>query len=90
MSHAIYRSVDGTSYFAFSYERHGNEVRIYIDLQPSYGDRATGAHETHRYTDGRRKYICFTGAIQTESDARAVAEAWAERTLTYIRTGQSF
>ena len=90
MSNLSYRTEDGTQVFEFTCERHDDQVRIYIDQQPAYGDRTVNGHLDHRFTDGNRKYICFEGQIQTEADTRAVAKAWAEGTMKYIATGETF
>jgi len=47
---------------------------------------------THRYYDDSQSqyYVCYDPMPQTESDGRAVAKRWAERTTRYIRYGESF
>jgi hypothetical protein len=64
--------------------------RIYILTQPGYGWRATDVHSTHRLMDQHGTYICWSGAIRTEEQARAVAALWADKTQEYIRTGTRF
>jgi|SRR6185369_2180637 len=86
-----YRTRDGCADYGFLLERQLNGTsRIYITSQPSYGVRASGAHETHRLMAGGRYYICWTGAIRDETEAMAVAARWADATQEYIRTGQRF
>lgn len=87
-----YRTRDGRADYGFSIERQsGGTYRAYIVTQPSYGSRATGAHDTHRLTDsGGRTYVCWTRSLRSEADARAVAAAWADATQEYIRTGGGF
>jgi hypothetical protein len=85
-----YKTNDGQDDFVFSIERSGRSFRIYIDAHPSYGNRATDAHSTHRYSDGPRHYICWDGPMRDWAQAEDVATAWAERTQNYIRTGENF
>lgn len=93
MTKVIYRTKDGRADYGFSLERQADgEVRAYITSQPSYAGREQDGHSTHRYTDSRdqRHYICFTGSLRSEADAKKVAAAWADRTQEYIRTGKRF
>lgn len=85
-----YKTNDGEDNFTFSIEQTGSEIRIYIEEHPSYGRRDTDAHSTHRYSDGRRRYICWDGALENYAQAEDIAAAWAERTQKYIRTGAGF
>jgi hypothetical protein len=86
-----YRTKDGRADYGFIFKQlSGGCYRIYIASQPSYGIWPSGIHATHRLTDGQRYYICWSGMIATEAQARAVAALWAEKTQAYIRTGQSF
>jgi hypothetical protein len=68
--------------------------RVYLD--PALNDlyrkchRAGGAHETHRLSDSSGSYICFSGRIETVSEAIAVAQLWAERTDRYLSSGTRF
>lgn len=84
-----YRTKDGRADYGFAIENHGFGYRIYITQQPAYGRRAIDAHSTHRHNDGRF-YVCWSGAIATEDQARRIAAVWADRTQEYIRTGRSF
>lgn len=87
----FYRTKDGQADYLFSFEQLSNGTwRAYIESQPSYGPCDTGAHPTHRLTDGNRKYVCWTTELQTEEAARQVAALWADATQEYIRTGKRF
>ena len=81
-----YRSDRGNLY-TFGYQRIASTWRIYILGQPSYGGRATDSVSTHRHDTATRPYICWTKAIGTLTDAKAVAHLWANGTDTYIATG---
>ena len=83
-----YRTKDGQADYRFSFENQpdGN-WRVYIGSQPSYRGRSEGAVETHRLPDGERQYICWTDAICSLPDAKAIAAIWADKTQNYIRTG---
>lgn len=86
-----YRTKDGLADYGFAFSRmSAGFYRVYIVSQPSYGFRDTSVHATHRLTDGDRRYICWTGVLRTEEQARAVAAAWADRTQEYIVSGKSF
>jgi hypothetical protein len=89
MSQVFYRTKDAQADYHFDFVRQGDgNWRIYILSQPGYGSRATGAHDTHRYHDGSRYYICWDRDIPTEAAAREVGALWADATQTYIRTGR--
>jgi proteasome lid subunit RPN8/RPN11 len=83
-----YRTKDGRADYEFSFERRWNgEWRAYIVSQPSYGGRDTSLEKTHRYSNGRRKYVCWTTALYTQDDIRKVAALWADKTQDYIKYG---
>jgi photosystem II stability/assembly factor-like uncharacterized protein len=91
MSVQIYRTKDGLADYAFSLEpQRDGTWRAYIVRQPSYGGRATDSGAVHRLSDGGRHYVCWQGAIRSESEARAVARDWADLTQRYIRFGDPF
>ena len=83
-----YTTNDGTGQYSFSIERTNGLHKVYIESQPSYQNRATDAHSTHRLSDGQRKYICWSTPIETWKMAEDVCALWAERTHRYIRTGK--
>ena len=86
-----YRTKDGQADYRFTFENQSNGTwRVYIASQPSYRGRSEGAHETHRLTDGGRKYICWTTAIRSLPEAKQVAALWSDKTQDYIRTGARF
>jgi hypothetical protein len=86
-----YRTKDGQADYGFSFEpRLFGGYRIYILSQPPYGDRDTSLHATHRLRDGSRYYVCWTGRLRSEDDARRVAALWAECTQDYIKHGRRF
>jgi len=88
----IYKTSDGTgTRYVFSFEKQsGGTWRVYIEDQPSYGRRSSGAHETHRLSDGGRKYICWDSQLNSLKDAKGVAALWSDKTQEYIRTGRRF
>lgn len=91
MSVTFYRTRDGQADYKFSFERQlDNNYRIVILDMPSYQRRDTGFHTTHHLTDGQgRYYVCWTGALRSEDDAKKVAALWADLTQTYIKTGKT-
>lgn len=87
----FYRTKDGRVDYEFSFEEQADgSWRAYIANQPSYGNRPSGCHTTHRLSDGLRKYVCWTQKLQTLQDAKQVAAMWADKTQEYIRTGARF
>jgi hypothetical protein len=88
---SYYRTRDGRADYRFSFERQSDGTwRAYILSQPSYGGRDTGAHPTHRLSDGGRKYVCWDRALRSAEEAQSVAAKWADATQKYIATGQRF
>ena len=87
-----YRTDDGTGTdYRFSFEKQRNGGwRVYIERQPGYGGRADDTITTHRLSDGRRKYVCWSRRIDTFEQAKGVARAWADATQRYIRDGTRF
>jgi len=67
------------------------KVRVYVESQPSYGSRDTSIDTIHRWSgsNGSPPYICFKEAHKPSSmsEAQRIAQDWADRTDTYIRTG---
>jgi hypothetical protein len=69
-----YRTKDGRADYEFSFERRWNgEWRAYIVSQPSYDGRDTSLEKTHRYSNWRGKYVCWTTPLYTQDDIRTVA-----------------
>jgi hypothetical protein len=87
----FYRTKDGRADYGFTFARLSNGCyRIYIDSHPPYGLRPAGIHATHRLNDGSRQYVCWSGFLRSEEEARKVAALWAEKTQAYIRHGVPF
>jgi hypothetical protein len=83
-----YRTKDGQADYQFSFENQSDGTwLVYIESQPSYRGRSEDAHETHRFTDGIRDYICWTDPILSFEDAKTIAATWADKTQNYIKTG---
>lgn len=89
-SEVTYRSRNGRSHYEFDIRKLSDGYRIYIVSQPGYRLRDRGSHATHRLTDHRGSYVCWTGTLTTFKDARTVAIAWAECTEKYILRGTPF
>lgn len=91
MSVEYYRS------FKFRYVedyKSSGAVRIYLEDEPSYGNRDKSATVTHRWPanhDGftHPPYICIKEEFKPKSmeAAMRLAHDWADRTLHYISTG---
>ncbi len=81
-----YRSRDGRSFFRFRFSPFGAGVRIFILEFPN--PQIGSCHVLH--DDRGAAYICWSRAINSLSDAKAVAALWAEATLVYQRTGHVF
>jgi hypothetical protein len=72
------------------------KVRIYLEIEPSYGSRSKDTHTAHRWpanNDGFKHppYICIKEAFKPSSyeTAKKLAHDWADRTIRYIETGIS-
>jgi hypothetical protein len=86
-----YRTRDGKADYRFSWEEQPDGTwRIYIENQPSYGNRPSDNASTHRHSDGERKFVCWTKPINSIQDAMEISAVWADKTQNYIRTGESF
>jgi|GEM_PF-1152636 len=82
-----YRTSDGEEDYVFDFVRRLDGWRVYIVSSPSYGSRSTGSIETHRLTDGGRRFICWDRPLSTLDDAKSVAALWADATQAYRKTG---
>ena len=91
MSVIYYRTKDGLADYQFRIEELSDGTwRAYIVSQPSYRDRDTGLHATHRLTDGGRYYVCWDRRLRSEHESREVSAVWADATQQYIRSGTRF
>jgi hypothetical protein len=87
----FYRTADGRADYHFSFEQQSDGTwRVYILSAVDYRGRLSDCYSTHRLNDGNRQYICWTTPISKETDARAIAAAWADKTQRYIRFGEAF
>jgi len=89
-----YTSRDLNFDFSFDIKEVGDEVRIYIVSQPSYGARSQDLHTTHRIWDRDRHmhYVCVDQDLEPGNvpDALSWMIYWAENTAEYIRSGRRF
>ena len=67
---------------------HG-EFRAYIEQSPSYRNRATDGHSTHRHYDGQY-YVCWSKPVTNYNDMVNIAKGWADCTQKYIEYGTRF
>lgn len=67
---------------------HG-EYRAYIEQSPSYRNRPTDGHSTHRHYDGRY-YVCWSQPVRSYNDMINIAKGWADCTQKYIESGTRF
>lgn len=61
----------------------------YILNSPSYLNRSTDGHSTHRHYDGRY-YVCWSTPVRSQSDMVNIARQWADCTQKYIEYGTRF
>ena len=88
---AYYRTKDGKADYLFSFEKQTDGTWMaFILNQPSYGDRETDNHSTHRLQEDDRDYVCWTDPLETQEQARTVAALWADATQNYIKNGTKF
>lgn len=94
MRRVKYRTQDNLEDYEFAFkEMRNGSWRAYILKQPSYQGRNTNGEITHRHTSltgPSRHYICWTGKLKSESQARKVAAQWADATQLYIKNGKTF
>ena len=89
----VYRTKDGNGYFKFRFYKIGDYFEIDILAMPSYNNRDSGCHSTHRLSSSRGGYkICFGDPrmVSTLSLAKQWAAMWSEHTMNYIRNGVQF
>jgi len=87
----FYRTSDARADYEFAFVRTADAWRVYILWSPDYAGRDDGAVATHRLSDeAGRRYVCWTGRLQSTEDAMRVAAAWADATQRYIATGKQF
>ena len=90
-SKAQYRTLDGLQDYVFHFRQMPDATfRVYIVGQPSYGDRATDPHSTHRHQDSEGFFICWSQQITTYEDAKEIAKCFAEATEKYRKFGTHF
>lgn len=87
-----YRTNDGRAFFEFDFVNAGPYFDVYITKSPSYGNRSSDLHSTHRIQVGNSYKICFADpSVANNLDkARKYSETWAEMTWKYIQTGKKF
>ncbi len=78
----------GSGRYRFEHCKVGDEWRAYIYSQPSYGALPSDAHSSHRLTDSRGKYVCWSAPVRTRAESEAVAKYWAVNTDEYIASGR--
>lgn len=83
------RSTSTQRTYRFQIKRVGSGYRAYILNSPSYQNRSTDAHSTHRHYDGRY-YVCWSTQVRTHSDMVNIAQQWADCTQKYIEYGTRF
>lgn len=76
--------------YVFTLKKLSSGYRCYIDRTPSYRNRSTSLHVTHRLSDERGKYICFTADLPYIAQARTLCKQWSDLTQRYIETGRTF
>ncbi len=90
----VYRSKCGKYYFEFEFHLVGDHYQIDILKMPSYDNRSTDLHLTHRLSSdhGNEYRICFGDNSETNTlvKAKKWASVWSECTIRYIETGKHF
>lgn len=90
-----YRTRNGNGFYKFGFKSVGSYYQVDIEDMPSYGNRSSDGHSTHRLTSdtsasGYR--ICFGNdyTVDSLSKAQKYAQGWAESTQDYIEKGIRF
>ena len=74
--------------FAFTFVRTPNgDCRAYIREQPSYRGRTADAVTSHRLSDHRGHYVCWSPMPRDPVAMLKVTRLWADRTIRYVTTG---
>jgi hypothetical protein len=84
-----YRTRDGRADYVFQIEWVDGGHRAYIVSMPSYGNRDTSLHTTHRLISGGRHYVCWSQPLATIDEAKTVIALWSDFTQEYIRSGRT-
>jgi hypothetical protein len=85
VSTAKYRTTNGTRDYTFRFQHDGNQnFRIFVE------GGTEGLTAPHLISSLEGNYICWTHAIQSYEDAKAIAAKWAEAVEHFRKTGQSF
>ncbi|MGH3782188.1 MAG: hypothetical protein ACRDRO_16605 [Pseudonocardiaceae bacterium] len=82
-----YRTQDGLADYGFSIEYQSSTGwRIYIIFRPFHQDHDDNSKFPYQATDDNgRRYVNWSAEIDSLSEARAVAELWAEMIRRYER-----
>ncbi len=87
-----YRTKDGLAYYKFRYIKIRGFWEIDILEQPSYKNKDSGAHATHRLNSSRGgKKICLSSGHEPRTllQAQEISTEWSELTHSYIKTGKT-
>lgn len=75
--------------YQFDIRKTHEGYRAYIVRTPSYRNRATDGHSTHRLYDGRY-YVCWDRPVDSYSDMLTIAKHWSDCSQKYIEHGTRF
>lgn len=83
-----YRTRDGLAGYGFSIEfQSGRGWRVYIIFLPFMHDQDDSLHLPYQSTDDNgRRYVNWSGKIDSLGEAKTVAELWAELVQNYLHT----
>lgn len=75
--------------YSFSIVKIGGGYRCYIDRIPSFRGRSTAHYQYHFLSESgsHRRYICWTGVINSIEKAKTLCRNWADATQQFIDTG---
>jgi len=92
--HVIYRTKDNTEDYSFYVLKQKDRCYcVYIEHQPSYNERPSDSHSTHRSYDSTLGLYYIDLSVwkpRTLQSALKVAKLWAEATESYRKQGVRF
>ena len=83
----VYRSKNGSYYFAFKFVDKGSRLDVFCTKHPSFNGKSSNPHKTHLFHSGK---VCFVEGREPKTQRRAedLAAQWAEYFLDYRQTGK--
>ena len=82
-------SPESQRHYQFNICKTHEGYKAYIVQTPSYRNRETDGHSTHRLYDGRY-YVCWDRPVNSYDDMITIAKHWSDCSQKYIEQGTRF